>query len=321
MDKKQLFHTSTTSCIPIKAMLNERLYHSLKNDKQIIPVHLQLSITNACNLSCAFCSFRDRDKTHELSLDSIMSIIDMFVKLGLQALTITGGGEPLCHPEINDILSFCMRRSVKVGLVTNGLLLEKLNRSSFEALTWCRISFADDRTDDDVDQIASILSRICPEAPSVDWSFSYVVLENQNAGIQNRIVSLAKSLGMLNVRFTPDQNHIEKVDMDFTIKNNGNDDICVYDKKTAGNSLHECWLYLLKPFIAADGYLYPCCCSQYCSDKNDFMMSDRICSYTDFEKKLHEMQALHPTCNKCYLSHYNEFIKAAINTVRHEEWI
>jgi len=323
LKKEELFFTSTTSPMPVKAILDEGLYNSLKKERQILPRHLQLSVTNACNSNCSFCSFKNRDKSIELSLESVKDIIDTFITLETQAVTLTGGGEPLCHPNINEILLYCKQKLVKVGLITNGLLLEKLSDESLASLTWCRISFDDNKDINDVEKIASVLRNVCSRAPSVYWSFSYVVLKNQNTEIQRRIVSLAESLNMRNVRFCPDQNNVEDIRLDLTFKNNSieNKNICIYDKKVAGDVYPECWLYLLKPFIASDGFIYPCCCSQYSSNKNDFAEIDNICYYKDFEKKLYSMQAFHPTCDKCFFSHYNEYINAILNNIVHGEWI
>jgi hypothetical protein len=208
-------------------------------------------------------------------------------------------------------------------LITNGLLLEKLNDESLNTLTWCRISFDDSKSLKDFDHIAAILRKVCPKAPTIDWSLSYVVLEKQNTEIQHKIVALAKELKMLNVRFSPDQNNVEKIDLELTKKNNENEckDKCVYDRKLLGNILPECYLYLIKPFVAADGNIYPCCCFQYCSEKNDFSETDGICYYDEFSNKMNSMVTYKPKCCKCYFSHYNEYVDAVLKGVMHEEWV
>jgi hypothetical protein len=165
------------------------------------------------------------------------------------------------------------------------------------------------------------LRKVCPKAPNIAWSFSYVVLERQNAEIQHKIVSLAKELNMLNVRFSPDQHNIEKVDLGFTAETNKNETMCIYDKKIEETVLPECWLYLVKPFVAADGYIYPCCCLHYNFDSKDPSESPKICFYTDFKKKLHLMETYKPQCYKCYFRHYNEFIESALKPILHKEWV
>lgn len=325
-----LFHTSTTSHLPIKAMTNKQLMTSLlSGDGKAKPIHLQLSLTNDCNLNCSFCSFKNRDKRQQLNYESVTDIVNIFISLGMEALTLTGGGEPLCHPDINKILLFCKERNVKTGLITNGFLLDALDKESLEALTWCRISFSDDENINDVETISEILNKTCQKTPlnNIFWSFSYVVMEKQKPEIQQKIILLAKELNMQNVRFISDQSNTEKVDFKHTIKNNGyicnnnNIAICIYDEKIPEKAFPRCWLYLIKPFIAADGYVYPCCCIEYKSDNMDFTKDERICYYKDYEEKLRSMQAYKHDCQSCYFNHYNEFIDAFQHTIIHEEWI
>jgi MoaA/NifB/PqqE/SkfB family radical SAM enzyme len=319
--KEYLFHTSTTSRIPLKMILHQRFYRNLMEHQRIVPIHLQLSVTNTCNLNCSFCSFKNRDSHSELSLDEVRDIIDAFAALGIEAVTLTGGGEPLCHPYINEIISLCRQKQVKTALVTNGLLLETLNDESLRTLTWCRISVGDDRTTANVERIAKVLRTVCPKAPNIAWSFSYVVLERQNPEIQHKIVLLAKELNMLNVRFSPDQHNVEKADLGLTAETNKNEAICIYDEKIAENVLPGCWLYLVKPFVAADGYIYPCCCTHYNFDGKNTSGSSRICFYKDFKEKLRLMETYKPQCYKCYFRHYNEFIDAVLQPIIHSEWV
>jgi len=325
-----LFHTSTTSHLPIKAMKNRQLMSSLLTENgKVKPIHLQLSLTNACNLDCPFCSFKKRDKTQQLSYENVTDIINTFIPLGMEALTLTGGGEPLCHPDINKILLFCKEKNVKTGLITNGILLDELSKKSLEALTWCRISFGDDKNNDDVEQISALLRKVYKKTPSNDnfWSFSYVVMETQKPEIQRKIVSLVKKLKMQNVRFVSDQSNTVRVDLALTIANNGyiydhnKRSICIYDEKILEKAFPRCRLYLIKPFIAADGYIYPCCCIQYRSDNMNFTENERICYYKEFEEKLRSTQIYQHNCSKCYFNHYNEFIDAFQHNVIHGEWI
>ena len=60
----------------------------------VMPIHVQLNPTNACNLECEFCSCSARDKKIRLPFDLIKDMMVMFKRLGMKAVTITGGGEP-----------------------------------------------------------------------------------------------------------------------------------------------------------------------------------------------------------------------------------
>lgn len=84
---------------------------------------IYLEITNLCNLSCSFCPIDQRQaKSMEISefkktLDQVAPLTDQ-VCLHLM-------GEPLAHPHISEILSYCSKLKTKIQLTTNGLLLGK----------------------------------------------------------------------------------------------------------------------------------------------------------------------------------------------------
>jgi len=313
---KMIFHTSTTSKIPLKAMLNKALSDSIEKNKKLIPVHLQLSITNKCNKNCSFCSFKQRNKSLELDYVELKKIINTFLRLGTQAVTITGGGEPLCHPDINKLLLYCQHKKLKVGLVTNGTMLNNLEYEAAKAITWCRISLGDDQDNTQIENIETVLSSVIPKLPFIVWSYSYVVLENQNPLLQVRAAKFAKSLGLINVRFLPDQSNIFNIDMVAVKENmekNNLADFCVFDEKTSTEFPDKCWLYLLRPFVVADGSVYSCCCIQYCSSEEKSGAQPVVCHYSKYKQKLNNTEMYKPKCNICFFEHYNHYINAALN--------
>ena len=82
---------------------------------------IYLEITNRCNLSCSFCLRSGRAK-------SFMRTEDFRVILGkIEAhtdhLALHVLGEPLLHPELDELLALCREHNLKVNLTTNGTLL------------------------------------------------------------------------------------------------------------------------------------------------------------------------------------------------------
>jgi len=99
-------------------------------NKQTIPKQrksslksLFIHITRRCNLHCPHCYISANDKQKDLSEATIISLIDTLVKEGGDGLTISGG-EPLLHPEIQNILSYASKQ-LTVRLLTNGSLIDK----------------------------------------------------------------------------------------------------------------------------------------------------------------------------------------------------
>lgn len=81
-----------------------------------------LEITNSCNLNCPFC---EAQKKHDfMSLDLIERNLRQ-IKQICDYVYLHVLGEPLLHPEFDNILSICDELKLNVQLVTNGTLLFK----------------------------------------------------------------------------------------------------------------------------------------------------------------------------------------------------
>ncbi len=87
-------------------------------------------ITSRCNNNCVYCyNVWNQDKNYHKGELSISEIKRLFEKL-LEEITPIGitltGGEPLLHPDILEVVSFLIDKRVKVGIATNGLLLDEV---------------------------------------------------------------------------------------------------------------------------------------------------------------------------------------------------
>ncbi|WP_312645120.1 radical SAM protein [Hydrogenoanaerobacterium sp.] len=82
-----------------------------------------IEITNVCNLSCNFCPKTTRTPTFMTS--------DQFAQLARQVKPFTDYvylhlmGEPLLHPQLDEILKICEILDLKVTITTNGTLINK----------------------------------------------------------------------------------------------------------------------------------------------------------------------------------------------------
>ncbi len=97
--------------------------HVLKRLRDEKPFHCSLYVTDRCNLSCGYCTEFDNTRPHP-DLDSIIRRIDKIADLGVMKLSLSGG-EPLLHPEIEQIIRHAKSRRLNVSLSTNGILLTK----------------------------------------------------------------------------------------------------------------------------------------------------------------------------------------------------
>ncbi len=102
-----------------------------------------------CNLACEYCNEYD-DFSKPVPLDAMYERIDQLAALGTSVVTISGG-EPLLHPELDDIIARLRKHGMIAGMITNGYLLvaDRIRRLNRAGLEWLQISI-DNVTPDDV---------------------------------------------------------------------------------------------------------------------------------------------------------------------------
>src|ERR1039458_2311782 len=102
-----------------------------------------------CNLACEYCNEYD-DFSKPVPTVAMFQRVDKLAELGTSVITISGG-EPLLHPELDEIIRRIRKRGMIAGLITNGYLLvgERIQRLNRAGLEWLQISI-DNVTPDDV---------------------------------------------------------------------------------------------------------------------------------------------------------------------------
>ena len=95
-----------------------------------------LEITNSCNLNCPFCT--NEKGNNFLPIDEIKNYIDQ-IKPICNYIYLHILGEPLLHPNFEEILEYLDNKQMHLQLVTNGTLLYKypniLNHSCIRKLS------------------------------------------------------------------------------------------------------------------------------------------------------------------------------------------
>jgi MoaA/NifB/PqqE/SkfB family radical SAM enzyme len=88
-----------------------------------------------CNLACTYCNEFD-DVSDPVPVDEMLRRIDHLGRLGTSVITISGG-EPLLHPDLDQIIARIRKTGAIAGMITNGYLLvperiERLNRAGLD---------------------------------------------------------------------------------------------------------------------------------------------------------------------------------------------
>lgn len=322
MNSKTISYTAANA-IPVKIFKNAQLVDRL-DYAYVQPIHIQLIPTNKCNLNCSFCSCKKRNKSDELSIEQINTVARKFKHLGCKAVTITGGGEPLMHPQISEIISTLYRWGIKIGLVTNGLLLHKLTQEDLRKITWCRVSCCDERPFEPSREILDVATKC---GVNVDWAFSYVVGSRFDPDNLNKYIRFANEHDFTHIRVVSDLCDLEHTgDMDRIKSQIVEDDsrVIYQGRKTFDKGQKDCWISLLKPVIGADGKIYPCCGVQYAHGDQDLDLPESMCmgSIEDIEiiyKKQIPFCGLQ--CDRCYYKNYNDILGMMMENTEHVEFV
>jgi MoaA/NifB/PqqE/SkfB family radical SAM enzyme len=99
------------------------------------PIMAQIVPARFCNLSCTYCNEYDK-VSPPVPVAEMLERIDHLARLGTSIITISGG-EPLTHPDLDQIIARIRHHGKIAGMITNGYLLmperiERLNRAGLD---------------------------------------------------------------------------------------------------------------------------------------------------------------------------------------------
>lgn len=264
------------------------------------PLQIELVISNRCNLRCEFCAYRSPgypsnqcfEEDQLLSYAKILEILDDCRDIGVKAIQITGGGEPLTHPQFTEILNAVLDRGLDLAVVSNGVGLEKRSLSSLLRATWVRFSIdaghrdtyamlksTSPKTYDQVwDNVSKLVaSRTKKLEPTI--GLSYVITKDNWREIVPCVVR-AKDAGVDNIRLTAvfttqgkayyDGFYDDVVKTCVEARTLTTQEFRVFDGFTPRFSdllnvvnYTLCGYQILNTYIGADCQLYRCCKTSY----------------------------------------------------------
>lgn len=123
------------------------------------PILAHIIPMRRCNLSCTYCNEFDKI-SDPVPIAEMLHRIDLLARLGTQIITVSGG-EPLLHPDLDEIIRAIRSHGAIATIITNGYLLtperiKRLNRSGLEHL---QISIDNVNPDDVSKKSLKVLDR------------------------------------------------------------------------------------------------------------------------------------------------------------------
>lgn len=107
------------------------------------PLHVDLDLTTACNYRCPHCGDLARSQLNRggLDADTLHELVEDFETLGVRQVSLIGGGEPMASPHFVEVVRALHGRGIRVGVVTNGCLIDRAIASEIAGhCAWVRIS-------------------------------------------------------------------------------------------------------------------------------------------------------------------------------------
>lgn len=317
------------------------------------PFYIRIKPTNFCNHHCAYCTYgsgNTQQKTENrdnichkdmIPREKLMEIIDDMGKMGVKAVTLSGGGEPLTYPYIIEMVKRIKEKNIDLSLISNGQLLQGEIAELFYDAKWVRISFDSPNAEEyanlrgiTVQSFEKVIKNIGDFAknknPECVLGINFVISKANYKRVYEAAV-LLKNLGVDNVKFMAvidnaegyhaeikdeviEQIHRAKREMEtarFQIINNYENDW--KDKNFTVQSFPTCYTCRLVTVIAADQRVYLCHTRAYDSealvgDLQQMSFADMWFS-EETRGKLLKLQPQKECRNLCVYQERNELIQ------------
>lgn len=119
----------------------EKIYKTNWSAGTNSPLVVELDTTEACDLACPGCISEDIMKTqNKFSNERLLSLGKEFYNAGIKAVVLIGGGEPLAHPAVGELMEYLGKHDIHIGITTNGTFIKKYLEQIAEYSSWTRVS-------------------------------------------------------------------------------------------------------------------------------------------------------------------------------------
>jgi MoaA/NifB/PqqE/SkfB family radical SAM enzyme len=135
------------------------------------PIMAHIVPIRRCNLSCAYCNEYD-NSSKPVPMAEMIHRVDQLARLGTSIVTISGG-EPLLHPDLEEIIRSIRARRMIATLISNGYLLtpQRIMRLNRAGLDQFEISIDNVLPDDVSKKSLKVLD------PKLAWLNKYAVFD------------------------------------------------------------------------------------------------------------------------------------------------
>lgn len=120
--------------------VQERIKDLFLKKKKVGPWVIELDPTTACNLACHDCISANLLNQGGIEPERIKKLAIEFKNIGVKAVVLIGGGEPMAHKEFGNLVKIFSENDIHTGVTTNGTLLKKHMEVCANNCSWLRVS-------------------------------------------------------------------------------------------------------------------------------------------------------------------------------------
>lgn len=266
---------------------------------------IYIEITNQCNLQCAFCLPHKR-KPLSMTPDFFRSVVRQ-VKPYSSYIYLHVKGEPLLHPQFDEIMTIADEEGMHVQLVTNSTFLHKYADRLLEHPSLRKISFSLQSIEYQKGDPLTLLKEVlafCEAAAEKDYPYCEIRFWRSDQ-LEEDKTALCLDYIKEHYAFAPSRNH-----KNFKILNHVYVD---FDNAfTWPDTAHKenddkgyCHGAIDQIAILSDGTVVPCCLDQNgeiaFGSLHENTLSEILssCRYTAMCHGLHNRQLTESFCRKC----------------------
>jgi MoaA/NifB/PqqE/SkfB family radical SAM enzyme len=123
------------------------------------PLLVQIIPIRRCNIDCGYCNEYDKNSA-PVPADTLRRRIDKLAELGTSVVAFSGG-EPMLHPDLDDLIRHIRGRGMMAGLITNGYFLvpKRIHALNAAGLDFLQISIDNVDPDEVSKKSLSVLDK------------------------------------------------------------------------------------------------------------------------------------------------------------------
>lgn len=283
-------------------------------DKRIInPITCEIDPSNRCQNNCSFCMYKDyRARCPvDMPLEMFCALIDDLQKIGVKSITFTGGGEPLMNPHFNAMATIAHECDFKLGLITNGIAIDKVESEKFEFIR-VSIDAATSKTYKNIkgtNAFDKVIDNL--KLPlSCDVGLSFVVCDKNRHEI-----NLVQQL----IRDMPWVKYIQiKPEYGKSLDINTVDKHVIKTDRYKIESLLPCYIAGLVGIVGADGHVWYCCQKRGIKKFSLGSLQDRSFSEIWSDRYCWDSKVIEEDCKTCRYQNYVKELYNPVDIVRHK---